>query len=367
MAETELDRFIVRYVFKDNREVLDGMQRRVEKFRQDLQMLGRAFVIVGGVATAAFTVAGKAAVDWETAFTGVRKTVNATEAEFARLDAALREMAKRDVPLPVGELAGIAEAAGQLGIATPNIEQFVEVMAKLGTTTNLTAEQGASELARFANITQMSQDSFDRLGSTIVDLGNNFATTEAELVTMALRLAGAGNLIGLTEAQILSIAAALKSVGLRAEAGGTAFSRVFVEMQKAVQTGGKELEVFNQIIGGDFAASFNEDSAQAILAFVRGLGDMVDSGESVHDVLEQLGFDNVRIRDALLRAAGASDLMSNALELGTNAWEENSALTKEAELRYATMGARLQFAKNRIADLAITIGGTLAPAVVGFD
>ena len=75
---------------------------------------------------------------------------------------------------------------------------------------------------------------FDRLGSTVVDLGNNFATTEAEIVAMALRLAGAGDLIGLTEAQILGICHALTSVGVNAEAGGTAFSRIFTDIDKAV-------------------------------------------------------------------------------------------------------------------------------------
>ena len=115
-------------------------------------------------------------------------------------------MARQDVPLPVGELAKLAESAGQLGIETPNLADFVKVMAQLGTTTNLQAEEGAQQLARFANITQMSQGDFGRLGATIVDLGNNFATTEAEIVTMSLRLAAAGNLIGLTNPQILGIA-----------------------------------------------------------------------------------------------------------------------------------------------------------------
>ena len=104
-------------------------------------------------------------------------------------------------------------------------------------------------MARFANITQMSQGDFGRLGATIVDLGNNFATTEAQIVEMALRLAGAGDLIGLTEAEILAIGTTLSSVGIRAEAGGTAFSRVFAEMQKAVQSGSKELDTFDQIVG----------------------------------------------------------------------------------------------------------------------
>ena len=361
-----LDRLITELGFDTDNTGLDTFKKKVEATKQVASELGRTLVIVGAVASAAFGLAAKSAIDWETAFTGVRKTVTATEQEFAALAFTLREMAKEDVPLPVGELAGLAEQAGQLGIQTGNIENFVKVMAQLGTTTNLSADQGASQLARFANITQMSQGDFDRLGATIVDLGNNFATTEAELVDMALRLAGAGDLAGLTEAQILAIATALRSVGLRAEAGGTAFSRVFVEMQKSVQGSTAELVTFNKVVGGDFANIFtNQGPEKAVLAFVEGLGAMIERGENVHIVLEELGFDNVRIRDALLRAAGAGDLMAEALEVGNAAWTENSALTREAELRYQTMGARIQFAKNKVADLAISVGGSLAPAIVG--
>jgi hypothetical protein len=40
----------------------------------------------------------------------------------------------------------------------------------------------------------MDLGNIDRLGATIVDLGNNFATTEADIVNFASRIAGAGNI-----------------------------------------------------------------------------------------------------------------------------------------------------------------------------
>ena len=227
--ETLLDKFVVEYVFRGDRTALTRIDSAVDKTKAKLDDLAKPFTIIGTVGVAATGLVTKLAVDWESAFTGVRKTVNATEEEFARLNQDLRQMAKDDVPLAVEKLAALAEAGGQLGIENANLLKFVETIAKLGTTTNLESEQGAQSLARFANITQMSQTDFDRLGSTVVDLGNNFATTEAEIVHMGLRLAGAGDLIGLTEPQILSFATGLSSVGIEAEAGGTAFSRVFVK------------------------------------------------------------------------------------------------------------------------------------------
>ena len=81
---------------------------------------------------------------------------------------------------------------------------------------------------------------------------------------MGLRLAGAGKQIGLTEAQIMSFAGALSSVGIEAEAGGSAFSKVMINMQLAVETNSEKLKDFAKVAGmsaSDFKKAFHEDAA----------------------------------------------------------------------------------------------------------
>jgi TP901 family phage tail tape measure protein len=119
----------------------------------------------------------KVAMDWESAFAGVRKTVEATEPQLAKLEAGLRDLATQ-LPATHEEIAGVAEAAGQLGIALPRIETFTKTMVDMGETTNLSADEAATAMARLANIMQMPQTQFERLGSTIVDLGNKGAATD---------------------------------------------------------------------------------------------------------------------------------------------------------------------------------------------
>lgn len=363
--------------------------------------------------TALGVISAKSAIDFESAFAGVRKTVDASEEEFATLEQGIRDMAK-EIPAAATEIAGVAEAAGQLGIQTEAILGFTRTMTDLGVATNLTAEEAATNLARFANIVQMPQTEFDKLGSTIVALGNNLATTEAEIVEMAMRLAGAGAQVGLTEAEIMALSGALSSVGIRAEAGGSAFSKLMMQMQLAseigpraneiiAQTGrslrdleilsnedakafkevaasigltgtelkdymtaARDLEQFATVTGQsaeEFSEAFKEDAVATIGAFIEGLSTAEERGVSAIAVLEEMGITEIRLRDSLLRAAGAQEVFANAVVIGTQAWDENIALTKEAEQRYATTESQLQMMKNSLTDVAITFGEILLPAI----
>lgn len=314
---------------------------------------------------AAGTYAVKTAIDFETAYTGVTKTVDGTDKQLRKLKQGIIDMSK-EIPSSTTEIAAVAEAAGQLGIQTDNVLGFTRVMIDLGNSTNLSAEEGASALAKFANVTGMSQKDFSRLGSVIVDLGNNFATTESDIVAMGMRLAGAGTQIGMTEPQIMGFATALSSVGIEAEAGGSAFSTLMANMQLSVEKGGEGLQQFADVAGmsaEQFQTSFRDNASGAIIQFIQGLANCESQGQSAIKVLDDMGITEIRQRDALLRAAGASGVFSDAIQTGTKAWDENIALTNEAEKRYATTESQIEITKNQIAESARTIGVTLLPVV----
>ncbi|MFW5437120.1 phage tail tape measure protein [Paenibacillus apiarius] len=346
---------------------LDTASKKLETVGAAMTKAGTGLtMLITAPLAAAGGVAFKAATDYETAFTGVKKTVDATEEELAQFSKGIRDMAK-EIPAAATAIAGVAEAAGQLGIKNEAIMGFTRTMTDMGVATNMSSDQAATALARLANITQMPQSQFDRLGATIVDLGNNLATTESEIVEMGLRLAGAGHQIGLTEAQILSFAGSLSSVGIEAEAGGSAFSRVMIDMAMAAQVGGKALDNFALVAGmtsAQFKETFQRDAAGALVAFIEGLGKMSAAGENTFLMLDKLGLSEIRVRDSLLRASGAGDLFRNSLEVGTKAWDENIALTKEAETRYETTASKMQILKNKLNDSAITMGDALVPALL---
>ena len=337
--------------------------KSLNQIGSSIENVGKKISVFSGLATAGFTASLKSAIDFESAFTGVEKTVDGTAEQLNELKDGIRNLAK-EIPSTTTEISSVAEAAGQLGIETDNILNFTKTMINMGNATNLSAEEAATTLARFANITNMSQKDFDKLGSTIVALGNNFATTESEIAQMGMNLASAGSQIGMTQSEIMALATALSSVGLEAQAGGTAFSKLMINMQLAVETGNEQLTDFARVAGmssEEFSKAFKENAVKALLAFISGLSKTGEQGNSAIKVLDEMGITETRLRDSILRSTNAANLFNNAIELGNNAWNENTALTNEADKRYNTLKSKLEIVKNKLLDNAITLGNKLMP------
>lgn len=318
----------------------------------------------------AFGGAVKAAVDWETAFTGVQKTVDASAEDYERLAENIKKMAT-ETSSSKEEIAGVMEIAGQLGVTgVDNLTEFTKTMVELGDTTNLSAEDAATSLARFMNITGESTSNVDRIGSAIVDLGNNFATSESEITEMATRLASAGTIAGLTSTDILALAASMSSVGIEAEAGGTAMSQTLKTMANAVANfrdgNVEDLEVIanvSQMSADEFAKAWETNPINAIQAFVSGLNDVKDSGDNVFAVLSEMGMEGIRQTNMLQSLALASEMLGDAVHTSSEAYKENTALSDEAAKRYATMAAKMSQLKERIKEVAIEIGESLMPYI----
>ncbi len=307
----------------------------------------------------------KASIDYESAFAGVRKTVDATgedaEAFFEGLSDSIIEMSKR-LATGAGEIAGVMEIAGQLGIANEELEGFTETIIRLGMSTNMASEEAAGQMARFANITGMQQDQFETMGSTLVYLGNTMATTEAEIMTMAMRIAAAGSQVGLSNQHIMGFAAALSSLGIEAEAGGSAFSKALKLMEVAVATGSDALGDFAKVAGlteKQFSALWKSNPAGAFEAFIGGLSKMDEAGMSAIATLDDIGITELRLTDTLLRSTNATELIRQALEGANTAWAENEALQKESNMRLQTTESRLKNIKNSLVAVGIEFADTM--------
>lgn len=332
-------------------------------------MLAAGAAIAGGLGLAA-----KAAMDWESSWTGVTKTVDGSGAQMAVLEGQLRSLA-RTLPASHAEIAAVAEAAGQLGIQRQNVAGFTKTMIDLGETTNLSADEAATSLAQLMNIMGTSASNVSRLGSTLVALGNAGASTERQILEMGMRISAAGKQVGMSETDVLALSSALASVGIEAEAGGTSTSMALMKIDAAVRSSGDGLQQLAKLTGmsaDEFRQAWEGDAAGAMASVVEGLGKVQSSGGSVRDELTKLGITGQRESDAMGRlasstkAAGASqDLLRDSISLGKKAWDENNALVTEAAKRYETTASKAQVAWNNIVDSGITMGAAILPVISG--
>lgn len=317
-------------------------------------------VIIWGLISAVWALsialfkASKNAISFESAFAGVRKTVNASEDVLQWIRKEILELSK-EIPVTVEELAKIGELGWQLGIAPENLTKFIKTVSELWVTTNLATEDAATALARVANITNLTQEEFSNFWSALVELGNNFATTERDIVSFTERIAWAWQIAWLTPPQILALATAFSSVGIEAEAWGTAVQKVLLALNSAVQAWSVELEQFAAIAWStwkEFAKQFESNAGQAFAQFVDWLS---RSGKQASEVLKELNLSDVRLQRAFLSLAQNSDLLTDAIDKSNKAFTENNALSKEAIVRFWTTESRLQLLKNERRTFSIIV------------
>ena len=347
-----------------------GYNKIINFGKSTIKTVTRAATIAAAAVGAAVVAAVNAGKEFESAFAGVKKTVDATEEEYASLRQSILDMSK-EIPSTATEIAKVMEVAGQLGIAKENLVEFTEVMIALGVSTNLSAEEAATALAKFANITNMDSSDFEKLGSVIVELGNNFATTELDIVEMATRLAASGELVGISESQIMALATAMSSVGIAAETGGSTMSKLLKKMQIATELESDAMYEYASVAGmtgEQFKQTFQKDAVVAMSAFVDGLNDTERNGKSAIVILDEMGLNEVRLSNTILSLANANGLMSEAVTMANDAWEENTALSEEAGKRYETMDSKIQIFKNTVTDAGIAIYDELrGPMSEGLD
>lgn len=330
-----------------------------------IESAGKKISVASVGTSAALVGASKTAIDFESAFAGVTKTVDGTEEQLEEIKQGILDLSEVTASSST-EIAAVAEAAGQLGVKTENILAFTETMVRLGDSTNLSADEAATAIAQLYNVMGADINTVDQFGAALVELGNNAATTESDILNMASRIASSGHQVGLTEQEVLALATTLSSVGLEAEGGGSAISAVITQIDKDVALNTDTLSTWAEMSGmsvKSFKNLWETDAMSAIQKVVSGMGDAAAGGQNLNVILDELGVTSLRQTDTMKRLSSASELMSSMVDLSNNAWEENAALTNESAKRYETTAAKITQMKNTITELCVKLGDILLPII----
>lgn len=354
---------------------LDELGDKVGKFSPKLGTIISKFadwrVVAGSVATALGVAMVKAVnqgiqafAEYETAFTNVRKTVDGTEADFETLNAEIQHMAQT-MPKTAAEIAEVAALGGQLGVAVDSLGEFTETMIKLGDSTTLTADQAGEMIAQIAAITGMTTSDYERFGSAVVELGNNFATTESKMLETTQRISRFSTAVGLNAQEVLALSTTLAALGLESDASGTAMQKIFSQIQLAIETSNEELTGFAETAGlsvDEFSALWKSSSMAGFQAFIQGMADLDDAGQSTVVTLDKLGISEVRLTSVLQALTSNTGMLEKAINMTNDAWTENTALTSEAEKKYSTYANQVQMTKNTWELVSQAIGEMFMPA-----
>lgn len=344
----------------DTGEVLKGIGDTLTKY-VTLPIVGAA------------TVSVKSYADIESAFTGVKKTVEGTAETYEWL---YDELTK--IPLVTAssteDVMAVAEAAGQLNVEAEAIPTFTKNIIMLADSTNILASDGATSIAQFLNIMGEAPETVEQFGSSLVALGNNTATDEASILALATRLASAGKLAGLSTPEILGLSAAMSSVGLTAEAGGTAMSTTMKLISTAVATGSEDLNKFAEVTGmtaDQFAEKWRSKPVEALEDLLKGMANLDGGSEELILLLDELGWSGIRQSDMVRRLTLDYDGVSEAVKIATDNYETNAealdgtnALTEEATKRYEDFNSKVSQLKESFKLFSAEVGGSIKDALL---
>lgn len=350
----------------------------LEQIKNKAYEVGSAFTNLGNIlrpismfAQNALVKTTEKAVGFEEAFAGVKKTVEASPEVLDNVAKEFRELSKI-IPVTTTEISKVGEMAGQLGVSATNLSAFTEVMIKLGSSTNLSAEEASTAIARIFNVVSGNVndniENVGRFGSSLVALGNNAAATESEILEMTTRLASAGSIYNVSEADLLGLATAMSAVGLKAEGGGSSIATIMNNIEKLVAKNqwSDKLYRFAKISDmtvSQFKQAWRSDALGTLTAVIHGL-DSTDA--SATKLLEDMGITSIRQTDTMLRLISAVDMLDEYVDLSNEAWNENMALTNEANKRYETMQSKITLLKNAFEDFMVTIGDKITPIISPF-
>ena len=307
----------------------------------------------------------KAFSDFERQMIEVGKTTNLQGDKLDELGGRIQDIAQR-VPVATGRLQSLAVAAGQLGVTgVDNLAAFTETLGQLEVATDISGEQGARQLARLLNITGESNDQISNLGSSITALGNQFATTESEIVNTTTFLASATGQFGVSAQEVLGLSAALRALGQRAETSGSSVGAALGSINTAVAEGGDTLRMLARLTGqtmDEFARSFRDNATSALLDFTDALGNIPAARQT--QILKELGLTGREVSRVINALASDTDMVRRAVEVANHEWSRNEALSIEAAKAAESFSAQMTFLGNALNEDAVDIGRELAPVIL---
>ena len=316
---------------------------------------GKVTAAAGGLA-----VAVQAAMQFESAMAGVKKTVDGSPEQIKALSQEIKQLSI-DLGISSEAVADIAAQGGQLGVPIEQLGEFTEMAGKMSVAFGISADEAAESAAQLANVFGISMQDVEALGDAINTLGNNTAATEPDIINSMIRIGGTSKQFGLAEEQAAALSAAFIALGKTPEVAATAVNGLLTKLQTA-QVQGKGFQEALEGIGlsGDkLAEDIAANPQQALSGFLETLSELDDQQRAIatFKLFGQEYSDDVNL------LVGSLDTYNDALALTEDKTKTAGAMQTEFEAQMSTAAASTDRAQAAITVLTQTLGQYLLPIV----
>lgn len=329
---------------------------------------------VGGALTQVAYGVVNSAETIDSAFRDMKKTVNGTDEQFAKLRHDAIEYSKTHVT-SADTILEIEAMAGQLGIAASNLEEFSTTVSNLDIATDMDAEDIAIDLGKLSNVIgDLDESNVSNFADALVRLGNNNAAIESDIMNITTRFGGMASQVGLSADEILAWATAASATGVKAESAGSNMLKTLGLINGAVSTGGKKLDAYSKVIGmsadeikkkwGDKNGGTNE----VFKSFITTLSEMKST--DIDSTLVGLGITSVRQRQLIEGLTQSIGNMDDTLQMSKDAWNGVSDewgnagdAAYEAQQKSEGFSGAIGMLRNNLAAMADMVGQDLVPYI----
>lgn len=321
---------------------------------------GRASLGLAAAMGSTVFMAGK----FETAFTSVERALKPLPDEISSIKQQLIDLSTT-MPVAFADITNIATLGAQMGIGASGIESFTKTIAAFSAVTGVTVEESAQSYGRIASLTKLPQDQFEKLGSAVLYAGNNAVATEQQILRMTESIAGATSLVGYTTDQTVGLATAFASLGIAPEAARGVITRVFADISRVVDTGGKKLEVF-AATSGMTATEVKKLWAESPDKFFSSLLKGIGTAENFTKTMDALGFTETRETTILTKLSKNLDVVNKSMSDASMSFKSGTALSEGYEKTADNLESKIRMLTNALQAMADTAGSAMVGPLGAF-
>lgn len=297
------------------------------------------------------------AIDFEDTFASLKKVTDMSATEEKQMKRNLLDITTR-IPMTGAELTQIAVSAGQMGIkGSQAILNFTTQAAKMGIAFDISAEEAGRAMAEIRNSSGLTQAQVLSLGDAINHLSDNTAGHAPQIVEFMRRIGGAGKIAGVAPEKLAALGTAFDAAGVVPERAARASNDLIMRLASITKQS-KSVQSAFEAMGYDTKTLQKQmlaDPNGTMLEFLERMGKQKNILASLSGTIGS-GF-----ADEIALLVANMDKYKEALSLVADKNNYKGSMDKEFGARSKTTANSLQLLKNRLSQIAITMGSVFLP------